>query len=264
MIFIVALSIRDVRRSLLEIIKTACRWNMLILVGLMLTYTSVMVCILYVTNFWNVSLLKDTILWFFFTATVFVVRFMISSHEENVFYSIAADSTKIVIVFEVLVNTYTFSLPAEFVLVFFITLVTLIGAVADMHEGYKPIARVMTNILVIVGLSLLIYSTIQAVSQYSDWWTINTVRKILLAPLLSILFSPFVYMLLVYSEYERIFTRLSLGYSKPRSLKRYAKRRLIAYLGVDIGRIREFSRSNALNLMWIQKRADVDELLDSL
>ena len=65
-IFILMLFKRDIRKSLLDVIKAFFKIKILSSIFLMIAYTTGIVFVLYQINFWNISLLKDTVVWVFF------------------------------------------------------------------------------------------------------------------------------------------------------------------------------------------------------
>ena len=235
----------------------------------MLLYSVGMVGILHTVGLWNTSLLKDTVLWFFFTGVVVAFSKATSNDDSNVFSNIIADGLKVIVLFEIvavflfefLIGAYTFSLLGEIAIISIATLCVLIGEVAQTQEESVIVARFATGVQVLIGYSLLLYATKQAVAQYPDWWTIETARQIFLAPALSTLFAPFVYFSLVYVAYDDLFVRLKVGLKKERRLQQYVKRRLIMKLGIKIKKIRAFSHAHALDMMRIQTREDLDRLL---
>lgn len=260
-LFVLVLFNAELRKSLLDVIKAVSDRRILTLVSLMLLYIAGVVGILYTINLWHVSLLKDTILWFLFTGVVLAFSQVTSNDEENVFSSIFTDSLKVIILFEFLVNTYTFPLAVELILMPIATVVVLVGDLARRDKSDAAIATLMSGLQVVIGFSVLLYAAMRAISEFHDLWTINTVHSLLLAPLLSLLFVPFIYLVLVYIGYDSLFVRLRVGCEKERALQRYTKRRLIMHLGVNLTKIRAFYRAYALDLMRIQTRGDLDKLL---
>ena len=80
----------------------------------MILYTAATVILLTKINLWNVSLLKDTIVWFCVVAMSMMMRFVTSDEVENIFQKILTDSIKIIIVLEFLVNTLSNSSSYRF------------------------------------------------------------------------------------------------------------------------------------------------------
>lgn len=107
----------------------------------MVLYTGAAVMLLAAIGLWNVSLLKDTIVWLCVNAMAMMMRIITSDDAENIFRKILTDSFKIVIVLEFLVNTYAFSLPTEFVFVPILTLLAMVDVFVRSDEKYSAVAK---------------------------------------------------------------------------------------------------------------------------
>lgn len=256
-----ALTKKPVREALLQVVKVFFQWKILTLVAFMILYTAGIVWLLYVTNLWNVALLKDTIIWFCFSDAALAFSILSSQHEENVFSRTLSDNVKVVVVLEFLVNTYTFSLPVELALVPFATFVAMMDVIARADARYSAVAKITTGLQAVIGVAILIVAVVKAVANFESLQTVDSIRQVLLAPVLSVLFAPLIYFMLLYTKYDLLFIRLGMGSEMDRSVKRYARRRLIRYLGMNVQKVNTFIRAHALDLMRIKSREDVDKLL---
>lgn len=262
-VIVYALSKRNVRKSILSALRAFFRVKIVVPIGFMILYTTGMVAGLYYVNLWTLSLLKDTIVWFCFTGIVVSFEFITSNRTEAVFRKIVYDNIKTVVVIEFLVNTYTFSLTAELLLIAITTMIGVLDAVARTDVKFHAVAKVTTGLQTMTGLVVLFLAAQNAVHDYANLHSAETMRSFLLAPALSILFSPFVYLLVLFAAYELLFVRLELGPEKDRALKRYARRRIIKHCRFSLRRLRGLLYVHGLHLMRIQKRGDVDEILGS-
>lgn len=248
------------RDDVLNIVKTFLHWKIMTPVAVMIVYTAVMVYLLHFANFWTFSLLKDTIIWFF-SGMVLAFSFVTSHNDEKVFSRIVTDTVKIVVFLEFLVNTYTFSLLVELFLVPSITWIIIMDAFAKTDEKYSQVASFTSGLRVVIGLAILTVAAVKAAADFGSLLSIDSVRQILLAPVLSVLFAPLIYLLLLYARYEDLFVRLRMGPEKDRAIKRYAKRQIIRHLGMSVQKVGAFTRVHALDLMRVKSREDVDRLL---
>ena len=155
------------------------------------------------------------------------------------------------------------SLPAELVLVPFVTCVTLLDAVARLNEEHASggVAKSTGCLLAVIGFAIVAFAVSRAIADYRGLGTLDTLRSIAFPPLMSIGFVPFVYSLVLISMYEQLFLRLTLGRKKPKSLVRYARRRIIRYHGLSLQRLRASANRPPFELMQIESSEDVDRLL---
>lgn len=255
-----ALSKKPIREALLNAVKAFFHWKILTSVVFMILYAVGIVWLLYVANLWTAALLKDTIVWFF-SGMVLAFSFLTSHDDEKVFSRIVSGSVKIVVILEFLVSTYTFSLPVELLLIPFATVIAMMDVVAKADPKYSSVARLTTGLQVLIGVAVLAVAVVKAVADFSSLQTIDTIRQVLLAPVLSVLFVPLIYLLLLYAKYESLFIRLGMGSEMDRAVKRYAKWRLISHLGISVQKVGAFARAHALDLMRIRSKEDIDRLL---
>ncbi|WP_338834801.1 hypothetical protein MHLNE_11110 [Moorella humiferrea] len=262
-IVFLAFSLRkaDIRKSFAAVLRAFCQFKILLSVFLMVLYTVAVVRLLAAIGLWKVSLLKDTIVWFCVNAMAMMIRFVTSDDAENIFQKVLTDSFKIVIVLEFLVNTYTFSFPTELVLVPILTLIAMVDVIASSDEKYSAVAKITKWVQMVISFVILAIVVNRAISNFQTLLSLDTFRSIALAPLLSLLFTPFLYVMVLISKYELVFLRLNFGLEKERGLKRYARRRILIYAGLSLRKLQHLLRNHAGDLMHIQTKADVDRLV---
>ena len=201
----------EVRKSVAGVLRALLNPKILASVFAMALYTSAAVWLLAVFHLWTPSLLKDTILWFCASAVVLMVRFVTSRNADNMFKKVVIESITIVIVLEFLVNTYTFPLPVELIMVPELALLGGLAAFADSDERYRQVGGCIKGAQGLVGLTILAVALVRAVSDLNTLGTLETFRSIALPPLLSLLFIPCLYGLVLASKYELVVLRLDLG-----------------------------------------------------
>lgn len=262
-ILAIGLSRHSFRQSLINVLLAFCRTKILVLFLCMVCYVSGMIVILERIGVWNVSHLKDTVLWFLFTGVIVANTVITSAQADHIFSKIVRDSLKIVIVIQFLVNTYTFSLPIEIFIVPAIAFIAMLNAVAQSDPQYKSVAKFISLVQAAIGILILFAVIVKAASDYSSLFTVDALRNILLAPTLTILFLPFAYVLAVYSNYDQIIARLNNGAEKDPTLIKYAKGRIFDYARLKLCRVVKIT-TMASDLMKIRSKADVDQLIQSV
>ena len=264
-IFIRMLFNRDIRKSFLDVFKRVfLDIKILSSIFFMIAYTAGIVFVLYQINFWNISLLKDTVVWFCFTAIVMCFNLVTSETDQNLFRKVIVDTIKIVIIIEFIANTYTFSLVGELVLMPVVTFIVILGVFAKTDEENSSVAKLTNGLLIIIGIVILIFVISNVVSDYKNFVSLDTLRNFLLAPLLTISFLPFIYILILFATYELLFTRLNLGYEKNKKLKRYAKRKSIQHCLLSLKKVKKVLNMNTYNLTCIRNKEDVDKIIKNL
>ena len=256
------LSKADFRRSGVALLGTFLHRRILTPICVMALYTSAAVWLLAAFHLWTVPDLKDTFVWFCASAIAMMIRFVTSPDADNMFKDVVAESVKIVIVLEFLVNAYTFSLPVELVMVPAFGLIAMLDAGASSNKRYPEAATIIKGVAGVVGTVLLAIVVIRALSDLKTLASFDTLRSIALAPLLSLLFIPCLYGLVLVAKYELVFLMLDLGTEKDSKLKRYARRRIRLAAGLSLRKIQRLLRDHSSDLMHAQTEADVDRLTD--
>ena len=163
-----------IRYSALKVIRAFFHPKILIWLGFIILYVSGTVAVLYAANFWDTSLLKDTIFWFCFTGVALAFRFYTSPSQENVFAKIIIDNIKIIIIIQFLINSYTFSLPAELMFIpvmAFLALIGLIDVLPDADEKHSVISMIATLLQIIIGVVILSFAIFKVASDYETFVT---------------------------------------------------------------------------------------------
>ncbi len=262
-IFIFLLFKIDTRKILLNLIKPFFKIKILFPIFLMLTYTTGIVFVLYQINFWNISLLKDTVVWFCFTGILMMINFVTSDISQNLFKKIIVNNIKLVIIVEFIVNTYTFSLVGELILIPVVTFIAILEVFIKPDDKHSLVAKSMNGLQIIIGLIILIFAISNVVSDYKNFISLGTLRNLLFVPLLTISFLPFVYIVALFATYENLFIRLNLGCEKSKKLKRYAKREIIKQCLLSFKKVNKVSSMNT-DLMHIRNEEDVDKIIKDL
>jgi hypothetical protein len=257
---VLGLSKTTIRQAVLKVIESFFKLKILSWLFLMAIYTAGAVTVLEATALWNVKLLKDTIVWFLFTGTAMSFKYVTSENREAIARTILVDNIKVIAIIQFLANTYTFSLLAEIAIVPAVTFIVILDSVSKLGNKYSAVARITEGLLALIGITILVLSAVKAISDYRNLLSFQSVRAFVLPFLLSILFIPFVYAMLLITTYELVFVRLRIGRTKDNALIRYAKRTIIGHIGLNLKQLNLFLKSRALDLIRIETRDDVDAL----
>lgn len=212
-------------------------------------------------GYWRSDLVKDTIVWFFLAGLALVFYAVTSNHLEPLLRRVLRDSLGLLVLFEFVSSAYTFSLPWELVLIPAVSLVTIFDAVAETDVKYASVKRLTGWALAAFAFFMLGSVIWHLVNDFSRIDNPGAVRAMLLPVVLSVGFLPAASLLGAYSTYEQVFLRMSFGPDKERDILRYARWRLIGRFRFDLGRAHRFLGRNALDLMHLQSRRDVQNLL---
>lgn len=263
-IFIFMIRKKDIRYSLKRLLKTFFNKKILVSFIFMFISTSIIVLFLYYINFWDISLLKDTIIWFLFSGIVTCVNAITSRSDKNQLKKIIYENLKVLILIEFIINYYTFPLIIELIVMPIITLIFLLDVFTNNKEKYSSVKKLMKTLQTVIGFFLIYYFISNLVSSYQGFVSYNTLKSFLLPIILSLFFLPFIYLFLLYAKYDMIFIRLKMGSSKSKELTKYAKKEIIKTCLLNINKVKKLLKGNTAKLMHIQNKEDVEELINTL
>ena len=196
-------------------------------------------CIIYILKllrFWDFNLLKDSIFWFFGVA--FSQIFRITKKVDIPFFKkIIIDAVKITILLEFVLNTYVFSLPIELAFVLVLIILSALKPIAESKIEYKDVNSCITNLLAIAGIGMTAFALYQTVVHYKDFFSTHNLKSILLSPILTILYIPFLYLLAVFFTYERFYPTLRYKTAGDKKLLRYLKWEIFKIAGLNITKL---------------------------
>lgn len=260
-----ALSKRDMRKALWRIVQAFKSPYITIPIALVAFYAASVVYGLYRLSFWTPELTKDTVLWFFTVALVGISSVVSHLDDSKVWRRILTDAFKILAVFEYLSSTYTFPLWVELLFVPLVTFLAMLHVVADSKVEHKQVA----NMILVVQYGIFVYLVIwvvgAAIADWNNLATVDTLRKLLIGPALTIALLPLLYLFRLYAIYERVFVNLNIGITKSPTVKRYARRKIFLYFGWNSKGLISFLKSNRRRgLHRVQSKADVDGIIGEL
>ena len=93
-----------------------------------------------------------------------------------------------------------------------VSFIVLFEAVAKSNEEFKIIEKICSHLLMIIGFSLIGYTSKIAIVEYKSLGLIDTLIVFLIPLILSILYLPIAYFFAIRSKYEMIFFKSNMEY----------------------------------------------------
>ena len=109
-VLVLSLGHRTLRASFLNVVKAFFAWKLSLIWITLALYVIATLWSLYNVGYWNYDLLKETAVWFCFTALAYTFQFQEPSDKRTIAGTILRDAISALIVIELLVDTYTFHL----------------------------------------------------------------------------------------------------------------------------------------------------------
>ncbi|SFC75817.1 hypothetical protein [Clostridium uliginosum] len=263
MIFIIYLIVnKNTRSSVWSLIKVIFDKKLTMLYICMMIYTSFIVYILYRIDFWKVSLLKDTIIWFLFTGVITAFQAIDKAENITYFKKVFLDNFKFILIFQFIVNFYTFSLIGELILIPVSTIIIVCICILNVlpefqNEKSKPVKKLFKCINTLLGLYIIINSIVLAFKDIKNLETIDTFKSILLPIILSTTFILFIFLFALWAGYEQIFIRIQFGEKKSRRLIIYIKIKVFLLCHFNFNRVKSFWRTSGFRVLNATNKSDV-------
>lgn len=211
-------------------------------------YLSAMIKILILIKIWEIPLYKDFIFWFF---TAGIILFYKSNEIDTYkdFAKIIFQLFTLFAILEFIIGVYNFSLIGEIILVFFVTLISIMVVVAERKKETHQVASFLNIILSISGLGMIIFVLYKLITSYDLLFTLSNLKSFLLTPFFTLIFLPIIYLTVLYIKYEVIFHQLNRYQFISRKRKRNIKFGIFRFSNFSLPKIKK-----ARNIVFKNKR----------
>jgi hypothetical protein len=145
-------------------------------------------------------------------------------------------------------------LVAELILVPIVTLVVMLKAVAELKPEHKQVETILDYALRLFGIGLIILTFHNATVDFQSFATPRNLRDLLLPPVFTIAFLPFIYLVALFMKYESVFIRIDF-FNDNSELAGYAKRRILAACHFNLRNLNKFSKK--VGMLRVSSRDDV-------
>jgi hypothetical protein len=239
--FVLAFAKKSVLKSFGHLISTFFQQKIIDIVLLMIIYVELLILGLALIGFWEMSLLKDTIIWTAFVGFLLLMKTNKINSEKNYLNFILKDSLKGIVIVEFIANFYNFSLAAELILIPIMTIVGISQVFTQDKPEYKPVEKLFSGITSLFGLVVLIYIVYRISQEFGEFANLLTLKSFLLPIILTTLYLPFLYFVALWSLYEVIIIRLGVRLKKKKQI-RYLKKQMFMTFLLNRKKLRKFQR----------------------
>lgn len=256
----VLLAKKSGRESLWDLLKATFQYKLVIVYLCMVVYLTSIIYFLFRVEFWDISQLKNTIIWLLTVAFVSLLDIN-KTDKSNFFRNTVGDVFRFTTVSEFIIHFYTFDLVVEILLIPFVVLIFGMKIVAQKKIEYTRVAASLNKLLILAGIFFIIYAIYKIASNFSSFASVSTLTDFLIPPVLSFLYLPFIYLLAIYVTYTDEFIDLNRRIRNPHLL-RYAKWKALVSFNIKRS---DFKRwRSLLHQQIIETKKDVDNSLNQI
>ncbi|MFA5933423.1 MAG: hypothetical protein WC826_05150 [Microgenomates group bacterium] len=253
---------KDTRVAVFNVLKAFFDKKIISIVLGMLLYTSLIVFSLYKLRLWNAFLLKDTIFWVIGTALVLLFNTNKAMQNASFFKDTVLNAFKLVVILEFVINFYTLNFWLEMVLIPTLVIIGGMSALTEIQAEYKTVKRFINSLLAIIGFLMVIYATGNVVANYQTFVTLKNLNTLVLPPLLTLFYIPYLYFFALIMAYETLFVRLGI-FVKDKHLLDFTKQRVFLLCNLNLGKLNLFARTYTREFMEFNNKSDVKKLISN-
>ncbi|MCL4246918.1 MAG: hypothetical protein KJ065_02075 [Anaerolineae bacterium] len=240
---------RDTRESAFDVIKALFHRRVISIFIAMAFYVCLLIVVFDKIGIWTSNLTKDTAFWLIATAVVLLINVGKTSHNHDYFKKILRDNLKLILAFEFIFNLYSFSLGVELVLVPLLFIVVGMGVAADTKDEYRVAKKVIDLILGAFGLAIIVFTLNNIFMDFQAFASSDNLHALVLPPLLTITYIPFLYAVGLLMAYENFFIYLDHLLKTDKALAQYAKQRILVLCNLDSRKLNRFRHESIPQLM---------------
>lgn len=236
LLFIWALSLKaDSRKDFLRLFSVIFTTNLIDYFLSMIVYVMSIILILTLIEFWDFSLVKDSLFWLVFAGFPLFMKITELKNSNHFAKEILKASFKGIIIVEFLSNFYTFNLIIELFLIIFLTLVNIL----PIFKPDKILEKFASNVNMVLGFIVMIYISYNLYQNIFGFLNLKTLKSFVLPVILTISIIPFLYSVVLLDLYRIMYRRMSMDLKKQK-LKWYLKYKLLVAFKLNLRDLRVF------------------------
>ena len=231
-----------------------------------LSYLAVVLYVLNWAEWWDFELLKDTIFWVLFVELPLFTKTIEKADGAHFFRKLLKDNIAVTVIIEFFVGFWTFSLAVELIIVPATVLISALYAIASMNKKHLSAKRFFEVLFAVWGVVIFINAISCLFISPGEFFSLDTLKSLLLPLVLLIFNLPVVYGLALYNMYEQVFIRVKGIKQEQRKMKW----QVICFAGLSLSRVAAIrknlptsivfcktSQQLKINLINLSKRLDL-------
>lgn len=250
-----------IRKAFGSVIKAAFTPKLYIPFIGMLVYAAFFVFLLTFIPFWKWKYIKDITIWVLFAGIPACYKAIGDKIDEHYFRNIFLVNLKFVALIEFIVNTFTFSLIAELLIIPFIAFLALLYAIASIEPKYALVKKLTSFLIFLVELAIIAFSLKEAISSYQTLGAIDLLVSFCIPIIFSALYVPVAYGFAVYANYEMLFMRMSFKEPKDKKVKRNHRLAVLCVCKMSYKKILRFEQEYVKNMYTSMEQIEFDDLI---
>lgn len=192
-------------------------------------------------SLWKHVYLKDVIIWTLFSGLINYMNAVTREADENYIIKIIKENFKLIIIFEFIMNTFTFNILVELLIIPIFTLISILSFVSERDAKYKNVYELTNSVFGILGFVFL-YKTIEVgVNEYQQLNVRDTLISFLIPIIYLVLTLPLIYITSLYSKYELLFLGMSFKEGNDKKVNKKRRFDVLRICNISVRKVRIFT-----------------------
>jgi len=209
-LLVVVLIQRPTKERLGGVFKALFQPILLVPLAIGAAYATAEIYLLERLGWWSVANLKTTIVWLFTFTFITMFEVATAKTRKAGLGKITAEILSVAGILTFITELYSFPLWVEVVALPFVTVVALMGMMANHKPEHAQVARLMGCLSSLIGLSYISFSIWKTYQLWSETATLANALELAIPLLLSLGFIPFLYAWRAYVAYSNVFAAISI------------------------------------------------------
>lgn len=225
-VFLGFISVKSLRKDFYPVLQSLFSKDFIPIYLLTIAYISLCSFLLSKLDFWDKGLLKDNIYWGIFAALPMMFLIIQSKNLSKYFSNFVKELFKVTILLEFVMGLYTFNFWVELLLVPFMVFLAVLIVFSAREEKNLKVTKLLNGLSFAFGILLSIIVISHIIKNFEKYWTIEYLKQFFLPISLSLLFIPFLYLLVCYARFKEVFVMLKMRL-KSKPLLHYTKMKIL-------------------------------------
>ncbi len=252
---------KNLRPHIALVIRSFCSIYIVIPILGLGIWVTLLSCLLIEIELWNSGQYKNVALWFVVVGIYSLFQVTDSGKGGKYFKDTAADLVKATTLLEFVVAFYSFSFWFELVSVPIVTALFLMSAIAKKNEEHQLVAHILDKFIVGIGLCIIAYVGHLILTKPGEFFSEGTAYDFFVPLVLTLFIFPYLFLVMLYSEYERSFRRLHF-ILKDNELESYARKKSLFAFNFHLSHLKRWERY--LRLQDASSKLDVDNSIERI
>lgn len=213
---------REVRSAFKRLAFAFQSRPLMIVFSLAAAYTVAMVYLLFDWELWDIDQLKNTVFWFFSVGILSIYNLDKIKTDPHFFKNSVIGNLRLLAILQFVIGIYSLPLLVELFLVPFMIVVGMMIPIAEADIKYLQVKKLLNVIVISFGLFTLAYTAYMLATDFKALGQEKTFYDFIVPALLTVMYLPFVFAIMIYSTYETVFMQLQFTV-QDRRLRRLAK-----------------------------------------